>query len=220
EPVLEQLARTSVLDIPACRQNLLRILFVHRSLTDVECCLHELKRMRFTVSSEVVLTPEQFTERLRSESFDLVVAEYPSPSWRAARPLDILRQMKRDIPIIFLVHGLEREIAAEFILNGAADCIEADNVGHLPVAIHRALDEKSLRDQRDRAERDLRRSERRYRALAGNLSYGICRGSLAGAFLEVNEALIRMLGHSSREELLALDLARDIIEDPVRRAQL
>jgi diguanylate cyclase (GGDEF)-like protein/PAS domain S-box-containing protein len=220
EPVLEQLARPSVLDIPACRQNLLRILFVHRSLTDVECCLHELKRMRFTVSSEVVLTPEQFAERLRSESFDLVVAEYPSPSWRAARPVDILRHMKKDIPLIFLVHGLKREIAAEFILNGAADCIEADNIGHLPVAIHRALDEKSLRDQRDRAEKDLRRSEARYRALAGNLSYGICRCSLDGRFLEVNRAMMRMLGYGSREELLALDLARDVVQDPVKRAQL
>jgi two-component system cell cycle response regulator len=220
EPVLEQLARTSVLNIPACRQTLLRILFIHRSLADVECCLHELKRMRFTVSSEVVLTPEQFAERLRSESFDLVVAEYPSPSWRATRPVDILRHMKKDIPLIFLVHGLKREIAAEFILNGAADCIEADNIGHLPVAIHRALDEKSLRDQRDRAEKDLRRSEARYRALAGNLSYGICRCSLDGRFLEVNRAMMRMLGYGSREELLALDLARDVVQDPAKRAQL
>jgi diguanylate cyclase (GGDEF)-like protein/PAS domain S-box-containing protein len=182
--------------------------------------LHELKRMRFTVSSEVVLTPEQFAERLRSESFDLVVAEYPSPSWRATRPVDILRHMKKDIPLIFLVHGLKREIAAEFILNGAADCIEADNIGHLPVAIHRALDEKSLRDQRDRAEKDLRRSEARYRALAGNLSYGICRCSLDGRFLEVNRAMMRMLGYGSRDELLALDLARDVVQDPVKRAQL
>jgi diguanylate cyclase (GGDEF)-like protein/PAS domain S-box-containing protein len=220
EPALEQVAQASVFDIPACRQNLLRILFIHRSLADVECCLHELKRMRFTVSSEVVLTPEQFAERLRSESFDLVVAEYPSPIWRAARPLDILRQMKRDIPLIFVVHGLEREIAAEFILNGAADCIEADNIGHLPVAIHRVLDEKSLRDQRDRAEKDLRRSEARYRALAGNLSYGICRCSLDGRFLEVNRAMMRMLGYGSREELLALDLARDVIQNPAKRAQL
>jgi diguanylate cyclase (GGDEF)-like protein/PAS domain S-box-containing protein len=220
EPILEQVARAAVLNIPACRQTLLRILFIHRSLTDVECCLHELKRMRFTVSSEVVLTPEQFAERLRSESFDLVVAEYPSPSWRATRPVDILRHMKKDIPLIFLVHGLKREIAAEFILNGAADCIEADNIGHLPVAIHRALDEKSLRDQRDRAEKDLRRSEARYRALAGNLSYGICRCSLDGRFLEVNRAMMRMLGYGSREELLALDLARDVVQDPVKRAQL
>jgi diguanylate cyclase (GGDEF)-like protein/PAS domain S-box-containing protein len=197
-----------------------RILFVHRSVADVERCLYALESVRFTVSSDVVVTPEQFAERLRSQLFDLIVAEYPSPNWQETQVLDVLGQMKKDIPLIFLVHGLKREAAAEFILKGAADCIEVDSIGHLPVAVHRALDEKALRDQRDRAEKDLRRSEARYRALAGNLSYGICRCGLDGRFLEVNEAMMRMLGYGSREELLALDLARDIIQDPDKRKQL
>ena len=216
----ERVKRASARDAPERRENLVRILFVHHSLADVERCLNELKRVRFTVSSEVIATPEQFAERFRSQLFDLIVAEYPSPDWREKQVLDLLRQMKKDIPLIFLVHGMKRETAAEFILKGAADCIEVASLGHLPVAVHRALAEKALRDQRDRAEKDLGRSEARYRALAGNLSYGICRCSLDGKFLEVNEAMMRMLGYGSREELLALDLARDIIQDPDRRAQL
>jgi diguanylate cyclase (GGDEF)-like protein/PAS domain S-box-containing protein len=128
--------------------------------------------------------------------------------------------MKKDIPVIFLVYALKRETAAKFILSGVSDCIEMDRISHLPLAAHRALDEKGLRDQRDRAEKELRRSEARYRALAGNLSYGICRCGLDGAFLEVNEAMIRMLGYESREELLALDLARETIQDSGKRAQL
>ena|SRR6266568_4259125 len=222
EPHVEQVTRASARDAAARRQNLVRILFVHRSLADVERCLYELKRMRFSVSSDIVVTPEQFAERLRSQPFDLIVAEHPSSDWQKTQVLDLLAKMKRDIPLIFLVHGLKRETAAEFILKGAADCIEVESIGHLPVAVHRALAEKELRDQRDRAEKELRRSEARYRALAGNLSYGICRCSRDGRFLEVNEAMIRMLGYGSREELLALDLdlARDIIQDPDRRTQL
>jgi diguanylate cyclase (GGDEF)-like protein/PAS domain S-box-containing protein len=217
---LDQAARVSALNASERRQNLVRILFVHRSLADVERCLHELKRLRFTVSSDVVLTTEQFAERLRLEIYDIVVAEYPSPNWQETEALDLLHQMKKDIPLVYLVHGLKRETAAQFILNGAADCIEVDSIGHLPVAIHRALEEKVLRNQRDRAEKDLRRSEARYRALAGNLSYGTCRCGLDGGFLEVNEAMMRMLGYDSREELLAQDLARDIVQDPGRRARL
>ena len=220
KPHLEQVEQVPALDALGRRQNLVRILFIHRSSADVEHCLHELKRARFTVSSDVVVTPEQFAERLRSELFDLVVTEYPSPNWQEMQVLDLLSRLKKDIPLIFLVHGLKRETAAEFILKGAAECIEMDSIGHLPVAIHRALDEKVLRDQRDRAEKDLRHSEACYRALAGNLSYGICRCSLDGRFLEVNEAMMRILGYASREELLALDLARDIIQDPGKRAQL
>lgn len=220
KPALERVERASARDAPWLRQSLVRILFIHRFLADVERCLYEFKKARFMVSSDVVLTPEQFTERLRSKFYDLILAEHPSTNWQETQVLDLLGQMKEDIPVIFLVHGMKRETAAKFILKGAADCIEVENIGHLPVAVHRALAEKSLRDQRDSAERELRRSEARYRALAGNLSYGICRCSLDGRFLEVNEAMIRMLGYGSRDELLGLDLARDVIQDPAMRAQL
>ncbi len=218
--LVEQVKRAPVRDAPRRRQNFVRILFVHRSMADVERCLYELRRGRFTVSSDVVVASEQFATRLRSQLYDLIVAEYPSRNSQETQMLDLLCQMKKDIPLIFLVDGLKREAAAEFILKGAADCIEVKSIGHLPVAVHRVLTEKALRDQRDRAEKGLRRSRARYRALAGNLNYGICRCSLDGRFLEVNDAMIKMLGYGSREELLASDLARDIIQDPGRRERL
>jgi diguanylate cyclase (GGDEF)-like protein/PAS domain S-box-containing protein len=219
-PSFDSVARASAHAAPERRQNLVRILFIHRCLADVERCLHELKRLRYTVSSDVVLTPEQFAERVHSEIYDTIIAEYPSSNWRATQALDILREIKKDIPLVFLVHGVKREIAAELILKGAADCIEMEGIGHLPVAVRRALEEKVLRDQRDRAEKDLRRSEARYLALLGNRSYGVCRCGKDGRSLEVNEAMMRMLGYGSREELLAQNLARDMIQDAGRLAKL
>jgi diguanylate cyclase (GGDEF)-like protein/PAS domain S-box-containing protein len=210
----------SSLDVIGLKRSLVRILFVDCFLAEVEHCLSELKKARFVLTADVVVTPEQFAERLRSDPFDVVVAEHPSPNWQEMQVLDVLREMKKDIPVIFLVYGLKRETAAKFILRGASDCIEMERIGHLPVAVHRALDDRLLREQRDRAEKELRRSQARYRALAGNLSYGICRCDLDGGFLEVNEAMIRMLGYESKEELLALDLVRDIIQDSRKRAQL
>jgi PAS domain-containing protein len=157
--------------------------------------VHKLERVRFTVIPDAVVTSEQFAERLHSRSFDLILAEHPSLGWHETQVLELLGQLKKDIPLIFLVHDLKRETVAEFILTGAADCVEVDSIGHLPIAVHRALKEKALRDQRDRAEKKLRHSEARYRALAGNLNYGICRCSVEGRFLEANEAMISMLGY-------------------------
>jgi diguanylate cyclase (GGDEF)-like protein/PAS domain S-box-containing protein len=217
---LKQVERTTGLDELESRRHFLRILFVHRSLADIERCLHELKRVGFTVTSDVVVTPEQFADRLRSQCFDLVLAEYPSSNWQGTQALDSLRQMKKEIPLIYLVYFAKRETVAELILSGASDCIEMDSISHLPVAIHRAQDEKALRDERNRVGKELQRSEARYRALAGNLSYGICRCGLDGKFLEVNEALVSMLGYASREELLAMNLGRDIILGLARWKQL
>jgi len=56
--------------------------------------------------------------------------------------------------------------------------------------------------------------------LAGNLSYGICRCDRDGKFLEVNEAMVKMLGYASKEELLAVNLASGLIQDLGKRAQL
>jgi diguanylate cyclase (GGDEF)-like protein/PAS domain S-box-containing protein len=198
----------------------LRILFFHSHIEDVKRCLSVLDKLHFTVSSDVVVTLEEFAERLGSQSFDLVIAEHPGPNSQETEAVELLRLSKRRIPLIFVGGTLQREAVAEFITKGAYDCIEMDHIGHLPVAIHRALDEKALRDDRDRAENGLKHSEARYRALAGNLSYGICRCDLDGKFLEVNEAMLKMLGYASNGELLAVNLAGEMIQDPVKRAQL
>ncbi len=198
----------------------LHILFVHSHAAEVERCLQELDRVHFTVSAEIVVTPEEFSERLISHAYDLVVAEYPSPNWQETQALELLNRSKKQIPLIFVGRAIQRETVAEFITRGAYDCIEMGHIGHLPVAVHRALQEKALRDERDRAQNGLRHSEARYRALAGNLSYGICRCDLDGRFLEVNEAMVKMLGYASKEELLGVNPASELIQDPVKRAQL
>src|SRR6266550_117533 len=198
----------------------LHILFVHSNAAEVERCLQELNKVHFTVRAEVVVTPEEFSERLGSHAYDLIVAELTSPDWRETQALEVLHLSKAQIPIIFVDGILQRETVAEFITRGAYDCIEMGHIGHLPVAVHRALQEKALRDERDRAHNSLRHSEALYRALAVNLSYGICRCDLDGKFLEVNEAMVKMLGYASKEELLAVNLASGLIQDPGKRAQL
>jgi two-component system cell cycle sensor histidine kinase/response regulator CckA len=57
---------------------------------------------------------------------------------------------------------------------------------------------------RRKAERALQASEERYRLLFEKNLAGVFRSTLEGRFLEVNAAFARMMGYSSREELLAL----------------
>jgi diguanylate cyclase (GGDEF)-like protein/PAS domain S-box-containing protein len=82
------------------------------------------------------------------------------------------------------------------------------------------VERTTLRGEQDRVEMALRHSEAHYRALLENPTYGICRFDVDGRFLEVNEALVTMLGYGSKEDLKAANLATDIIRDPIERAQL
>jgi len=61
------------------------------------------------------------------------------------------------------------------------------------------------------AEEKLQQSEARLRSLIDNAPYGIYQcDSHNDRFLDVNPALVEMLGYSSKQELLAIDISRDL----------
>jgi PAS domain S-box-containing protein len=67
---------------------------------------------------------------------------------------------------------------------------------------------------------DRREAERRYRELFDNIQEGIYVSTPQGRFVEVNDALVRILGYDSREEVLQLDIATQLYFSPERRQQL
>jgi PAS domain S-box-containing protein len=67
--------------------------------------------------------------------------------------------------------------------------------------------------ERRRAEQALRQSEAKYRELFENATYGIFRANTAGKFLDVNPALVAMLGYGSKQELMACNLSREVYEN-------
>ncbi len=56
------------------------------------------------------------------------------------------------------------------------------------------------------AEEKLRESEQRYRSLFENSLDGIYRTTFEGKYIDANPSLVRMLGYSSKEELLKIDI--------------
>jgi PAS domain S-box-containing protein len=74
----------------------------------------------------------------------------------------------------------------------------------------------NIRDitERVRAEAALKISETHHRSVFEGAVHGIYRGTLDGRFLEVNPALVDMLGYSSAEEVLKLSVSQDVFNDP------
>jgi two-component system, cell cycle sensor histidine kinase and response regulator CckA len=73
---------------------------------------------------------------------------------------------------------------------------------------------------RKRNEQALRRSEVSYRSLIQTAVYGIYRSRLDGRFLDVNPALIGMLGYDSALEVLALEPQKDVFAAPAEYTRL
>jgi PAS domain S-box-containing protein len=69
-----------------------------------------------------------------------------------------------------------------------------------------------LKDMTDRRE-----AERRYRELFDSIQEGLFFATPEGRFLDVNDAMVRMLGYGSREELLRADVGPHLYPAPAAR---
>ncbi len=66
---------------------------------------------------------------------------------------------------------------------------------------------------------DRREAERRYRELFDTIQEGLFFSTPEGRFIEVNDALVRMLAYESREELLHVDISTQLYLSPPQREQ-
>src|SRR6266571_2101786 len=66
---------------------------------------------------------------------------------------------------------------------------------------------------------DRREAERRYRELFDSIQEGLFFATPEGRFLDVNDAMVRMLGYGSREELLRADVSPHLYPAPEARAK-
>jgi diguanylate cyclase (GGDEF)-like protein/PAS domain S-box-containing protein len=71
--------------------------------------------------------------------------------------------------------------------------------------------------ERKRAEEALRDSEEHYRSLFDRVMDGLYRSTHEGKFVDVNLAMVRMFGYSSREEMLKVDIKKELYFAPDER---
>lgn len=193
------------------RLRYIRVLFVHDDAHLIDNCLQELRSARFVVKADVVLTVAQCNEQLRSHSYEIVVAGYPSPSWKDSQALQLIHQTIPAIPLLFVTSASDSGPLMDLTVHGAFYCVERDHLGQLPLTVRHALNEKNLREELEGARKALRHSQSLYRALVDNPAYGIYRYDAEGKILDVNQALANMLGYSNKEALLAANGLKEVL---------
>ncbi|MBM3180379.1 MAG: PAS domain S-box protein [Chloroflexi bacterium] len=77
----------------------------------------------------------------------------------------------------------------------------------------------SFRDitKQKRVEEALRESEERYRSLFDRMMDGVYRSTHEGRFVDVNPAMVKMFGYSSTEEMLKVDIKKELYFAPEER---
>ena len=116
------------------------------------------------------------------------------------------------IPIIILVGDGEEDMGRDAVARGALDFLVREQLSAQMI-------ERVLRYATERTHTllALKASEQRYRELFQNVTAGLFQTTPDGKFMAANPALVRMLGYDSEDELLELDVARDVYMDPGHR---
>ena len=180
----------------------LRVLILEDNPRDVELCIQELKKAGFELQADAVDTEEAFAAKLQSRIYDLILSDFRIPTWSGVEAFHLLKQSGKDIPFILVTGTLGEEAAVDLIKEGVADYILKDRLVRLPLAVRRALQEKTTRDERELAIQSLRESEQQVRLLLDSTAEAIYGIDVRGNCTFCNAASLRLLGYDNPGDLL------------------
>lgn len=137
----------------------LRLLMLASSTGEAEAVLQELSKSFPRLEHVIACNREQFLRAIGDRDFDAIVAECRVKGWTGQEAVAELRARGNQTPFVLLTDAFNCEFGAECIKRGASDCILREHLGGLPLALQRALDEKELREEAQRAQLSLAASE-------------------------------------------------------------
>ncbi|MCX7593246.1 MAG: ATP-binding protein [Fischerella sp.] len=142
---------------------MMRILLLEDSWADAELIGATLKKSGIECELVRVETCTGFVEALKSETFDLILADYALPSFNGFSALEFAHAICPHVPFIIISGILGEERAIETLKSGATDYVLKQRLERLAPAVQRALREAKERESLRRAEAELRKSEERFR---------------------------------------------------------
>src|SRR5688572_20511197 len=143
----------------------LHVLLVEDSLPDAELIGRVLRGTGDEVDVTRVADETGLRRELAGGHTDIVLSDFSMPGFSGREALRITREMAPDLPFIFVSGTLGEELAIDALQRGASDYVLKENLVRLPSGIDRALTGARERAARMIAERALRESEERYRAI-------------------------------------------------------
>jgi signal transduction histidine kinase len=138
----------------------LRVLLVEDRPSDAALVVHLLGQAGFAPEWKRVETEVEYLAQL-DPSLDIILADYALPQFSGLEALRLLVERNLGIPFILITGTAGEEAAVSALHLGADDYLLKDRLARLGQAVTRALEQRTMRQEKERSERELRASELR-----------------------------------------------------------
>lgn len=190
-----------------------QLLLIDAKPEDARLIQSELAQSKYYLyKMDVAQNLAQGLERIKKGGIDVILMDLVLPDTQGIAAFLRIYPKAGNIPIIALVQQADEELGQLAVEKGALDyLIKQQIVSNLLI--------KALRYATDRTHTlmALKASEAKYRELFQNVTAGVFQTSLDGKFLSANPAMVRLLGYDTEEELLGLDIAKEVYMYPDSR---
>lgn len=182
------------------------VLLIDASTLDEQLMREELAQIRdCPYRLEVAQNLSDGLSRVRRGGVDVILLDLNLPDSLGLTTFLRLQPKAGFVPIIVLVGQIDEDLGVETVERGALDYLIKQQIVSTLLA-------KALRYATERTHTllALKASETRYRELYENVVAGVFQTTPDGRFMAANPALVKLLGYASEEELLELNIARDL----------
>ena len=174
----------------------LRILMVEDVATDAELELRELRQAGLQITAKVVETEPDFRREIETFDPDIVLSDFSLPHFSGMAALNIVRELRPDLPFIFVSGTIGEESAVEALRNGATDYILKNNLKRFPAAVWRAIVEARARKARQLAEQQAKDTAHYFSLFMRYLPATAFAKDLEGRFTFANPTFEKLVGKS------------------------
>jgi diguanylate cyclase (GGDEF)-like protein/PAS domain S-box-containing protein len=141
------------------------VLIVEDSEDDAKLVLRALRRGGLDPTHRRVQTAAELESALADKAWDAVLSDFNMPGFTGMDALGIFRSTGSDIPFILISGTIGEEIAVAAMKAGASDYVMKTSLVRLAPALERELKEAQTRAAHRQTQRDLIKSEARFRSL-------------------------------------------------------
>lgn len=181
----------------------LDILYLTDTPDEVALIEQELNNQQVCPKTVQISTAQALSEHLGSRPWDIILASCHLSRMNGHEVLGTLRQLEKDIPVIFVSSTLNEHEAVHLFKSGAQDYICKEDLSRLAPAILREVRDARYRNTLRLVEKAYFQSEARFKQVFESNILGIFFADVnTGLITDANGAYLNMLGYT--EEDLAM----------------